>query len=89
VQINDKNYPINEWVENPFGGDYIKFVKNPHYEASFQKDESFNFTFIHPKVVSAGIYSNLYVGSSSKLSTVVRMTYEDSKTTEWNRLGFN
>jgi len=80
VQIDAKNYPIGEWVENPFGGDAIRFVANPHWVASDIYNKSFYFTFKHPKLVSAGIYSNLYVGSSSKLSTVVRMTYEDANT---------
>ena len=78
VQIDDKDYPLNEWVENPFGGDDIKFVSNPNFVISDDNDESLYFTFRHPKLVSAGVYGNLYVGSSSKLSTVVRMTYEDA-----------
>ena len=80
VLIDDKSYPIGEWVENPFGGDNLKFIRNPHYELSADKEKSYYFKFTHPKLVAAGIYSKLYVGSSSKLSTVVRMTYEDTNT---------
>lgn len=80
VQINDKSYPIDEWVKNPFGGDYIKFILNPHFVESLEDDTSFYFSFTHPKLVAAGIYNNLYVGSSSKLSTVVRLNYVDAVT---------
>lgn len=78
VKIDTKSYPIDEWAENPLGGDAIKFTKNPHYRASPDKEKSYYFTFTHPKLVAASIYNRLYVGSSSKLSTVVRMSYEDA-----------
>ncbi|QCW98775.1 polysaccharide biosynthesis tyrosine autokinase [Aggregatimonas sangjinii] len=81
IRIDDKSYPIGEWVENPFGGDPIKFIRNTAFEESSDDQKSYYFTFIHPKLVSASIYNKLYVGSSSKLSTVVRMTYEDANTT--------
>lgn len=81
VKIENKNYPINQWVENPFGGDDIKFISNPHFATPHDINKSYYFTFTAPKLVSAGIYNSLYVGSSSKLSTVVRINYEDANTT--------
>lgn len=80
IKIDDKSYPINEWVANPFGGDYIKFIHNPHFNDNSDTNKSFYIKFTPPKLVSASIYSNLYVGSSSKLSTVVRINYEDANT---------
>lgn len=80
VQIDAKSYPIDEWVKNPFGGDYIKFVSNPHFVPSSDEDASFYFAFTHPKTIANGIYNNLLVASSSKLSTVVRMNYVDAVT---------
>ncbi|MFS4491331.1 GumC family protein [Maribacter sp. 2308TA10-17] len=80
VRIDGKSYPVDEWVKNPLGGDHIKFISNPKFETSTDKEKSYYFTFTPPKLVSNGIYTNLYVGSSSKLSTVVRINYEDTST---------
>ncbi len=79
VIFNSKRYPVNKWMKNPFGGDSISFVENPYYVAPFEKRDLY-FTLTHPKTVAAGIYNNLFVGSSSKLSTVVRLNYVDQET---------
>jgi len=81
VKLDEKSFPIDQWVENPFGGDDIKFASNPHFKGQYDPNKSYYFTFKPPKLVAAGIYGNLYVGSSSKLSTVVRINYEDANTT--------
>ena len=79
IQINEKNYPLNVWVENPFGGERIMFISNPNYKASHES-KSYYFTFVHPKVMVNAISDNLTVNSSNKSSTVVRLNYEDAVT---------
>ncbi len=75
VQIEGKNYPIDQWVEGPAFGE-TKFKLNPISAAS--TDGDYFFTFQHPKNLAMGLLGGLKASATDKLSTIVRLTYRDA-----------
>lgn len=82
IIIDNLQYPLDEWVNNPFGGSNIKFIVNPNYILQEEKKE-FYFKFVQPRLVTESIYGILSAKASSKLSSVVRLTIKN----ETPRLG--
>ncbi|WP_396632355.1 GumC family protein [Maribacter sp. R86514] len=75
VVMNGDSLPFNTWVSNPFGGSALKFLPNGFKK--YNKDKTFNFNIVSPRVLVDQILDNLYVGATSKLATVVRIYYYD------------
>ncbi len=74
VKIQDKTYPIDEWVQGPAFGE-TKFRLNANKSRSTKK--ALYYTFIHPKNMTRGLLNGLEASPTDKLSTVVRLTYRD------------
>ena len=76
VYLNEKyRYPINEIVSTPFGR--LKFVNNKNYIKSEKPQNQFYFSLIEPKALVTDLLKNLKVEASSKLSTIVKISYRD------------
>ncbi|MGS0525298.1 hypothetical protein ACU8V7_09015 [Zobellia nedashkovskayae] len=74
VEINDKSYPIGEWVQGPIFGE-TKFKLNTH-KSGIAKGELY-FSFANPKDMTRALLGGLEASPTDKLSTVVRLTYRD------------
>ena len=71
---NSFSGPINEWVKTPYGE--LKFTNNPYfYESNNTKPIFFNLIAI--RKISSGISAGLKVNASSKLSSVIDLSYSD------------
>ena len=69
-------YPINQVVNTPFG--QLKFVPNKYYnELNDTASKQLYFSLIDPTDVAQALLDNLKVGASSKLSSVVELSYQD------------
>lgn len=74
VNIENRNYPLNQWVTTPFG--ILKFVPNRYYK-SFNhndKDNDFYFSLTTVKNAANGILSQITIAPSSKQSTVIDLS---------------
>ncbi len=68
--------PLNEFVNTPYG--VLKFVPNKYYQpGTSSTDKQLYFSLVYPKTVSSGLLSGLSVGASSKMSTVVNLSFKD------------
>ncbi|CAM4143718.1 GumC family protein [Zobellia nedashkovskayae] len=76
IIIDDENYALDTWIDNPAGGSNIKFVKNEEAPVSDQSD--FYYLFKNPSAAAQQILGNLYVGAANKSSTVVKISYLDA-----------
>jgi len=74
VKINNKSYPIDEWVEGPAFGE-TKFRLNANKSVSAKR--ALYFSFVHPRSMTRGLLGGLEASPTDKLSTVVRLTYQD------------
>jgi capsular exopolysaccharide synthesis family protein len=72
VRVENKNYPLGQWVRFPFGT--IRFVRNPHQTAPAKKPLFFSVQ--NPAVVADDLLKNLGVNAASKLSTTIHLTYQ-------------
>lgn len=66
---------INQWTKTPFGN--LKFLLNDRYVAN-PNTKPYYFSLIPSKTVAVGILSNLKVSASSKLSSVIDLSYRDA-----------
>jgi tyrosine-protein kinase Etk/Wzc len=73
VQIEKARYPLNSWVNTPYG--VLKFSKNPQFQQAAKGD--LFFTLNKPINVAGGLVQNLSIATSSKSSTVIDLTYAD------------
>jgi tyrosine-protein kinase Etk/Wzc len=71
--IDNKEYPLNKWLT--INKDTFRFVKNPGYKATTNKE--YFFTFISPKIISEIIKGGLEVTTTSKSSTILNLQYKD------------
>ncbi|MEO7046846.1 MAG: polysaccharide biosynthesis tyrosine autokinase, partial [Ferruginibacter sp.] len=77
VVLNDSlKYPLNQIVTTPFGR--IDFVTNKNYEKSKKPSKQFYFSLINPIDLAPSLLSNLKADASSKLSSVVNLSYTDA-----------
>jgi len=74
VKIKNKFYPIDEWVEGPIFGE-TKFRLNANKSTDAKK--ALYFSFVNPKNMTRGLLGGLEAIPTDKLSTVVRLTYQD------------
>ena len=65
---------LNQWLKTPYGT--LKFVPNKSYDGEIH-DEPYMFSLLPVKNVTAGILSVLKVSASSKLSSVIDLSYRD------------
>lgn len=73
VTIENNSYPINEWVESPYG--ILKFSLNEFQTSKTGQD--FYFTLSSPKLVANGLLKNLNVSAADRLSTIVTLKLKD------------
>ncbi|RYY98533.1 MAG: polysaccharide biosynthesis tyrosine autokinase [Chitinophagaceae bacterium] len=73
VRIGAAAYPLDQLVATPYGS--LTFSPNPRYKAGSQGP--FYFRLIDPKSVAAGLQKKLDVAPAGKLSSIVRLKYND------------
>lgn len=77
VHIDNKNYPINQWVTTPFG--ILRFLPNKYYHPVDKTDKEYNFYFslISVKYAANNILSYVNIASVSKQSAVIALSIND------------
>lgn len=75
VEIDNVSYPLNEWVLTRYG--VLKFLYNKYFSTS-ENDEKTTYFFSLNKVKNTAnnILSQIYIGPSSKQSTVIDLNIE-------------
>ena len=73
VNLENKKYPVDEWVNTPYG--VLKFTANPNYKRADSKP--FYFSLVSPKIVAASLAGRLSVSQPNKLSSVVKLVLQD------------
>jgi tyrosine-protein kinase Etk/Wzc len=73
VEIDKKQYPINQFVSTPYGR--LKFAPNPRFTKT-EKGE-LSFSLIKPRNVTEGVYAALDVSAVGKLSSIVKFKMKD------------
>ena len=73
VTIGTKAYPLNEWVETPYG--VMQFIENP--KKSNEADNPLYFSIIRPKKVGNLLLANIVIETSNKLSSVINLSMQD------------
>ncbi|HEY1869748.1 MAG TPA: polysaccharide biosynthesis tyrosine autokinase [Chitinophagaceae bacterium] len=78
VYINETKYPLNEWVNSPYGT--LRFLKNPHYNPGVRKSPEpakLYFDLITLDHATNGVLGNLMVSSASKQSSIINLSVKD------------
>jgi capsular exopolysaccharide synthesis family protein len=76
VILNDTfRYPINKLVDTRFG--MLEFVPNKKFDSSLPSANNFYFSLINPRYLVQFLVKALIVESSSKLSSIINLTYYD------------
>ena len=76
VALNKKYICVmNEFLKTPYG--ILKFIPNKSYIPYDLSDKQLYFSLNNPKNVAMGLLSNLSVAASSKLSTIVDLSFID------------
>ena len=76
VILNDQyKYPLHQVVTTPFGR--LKFLPNEKYENPDRPVKQFYFSLINPRGFVPELLKSLKVEASSKLSSIVKLTYRD------------
>lgn len=73
VVVNNRAYPMDQWVQAPFGE--IKFVANPNKKK--EPAGPLYFMVKNPESIASSLASRLTVKSASKLSTVITVSLRD------------
>lgn len=76
VNINKKNYHLNQWVTTPFG--ILEFLPNRYYHPPAKTDQKvdFYFSLIGVKKTANDILSVIKIASSTKESTVIDLSID-------------
>ncbi len=76
VNIENKNYPLNQWVITPFG--ILQFIPNKYYKPNLKeiKEGDFYFSLLSVKNAANLIFAQMKIASSSKESTVIDLSIE-------------
>ncbi len=76
VILLDKTYRglVNEWLKTPYG--VLRFVRNDKF-VSDKNNKPYYFTLLPSKLVAAMVSGGLKISPSSKLSSVINLTYTD------------
>ncbi|MFD2248003.1 GumC family protein [Pontibacter ruber] len=73
VHIENKAYPLNEWVQTPYGE--ILFTRNKNKKESPQGALYFNI--MQPRKATNSLLAQVFIETSSKLSTVITLGIQD------------
>lgn len=74
VQMNGRAYAYGQWFASEWGE--LRFVANPAYKENPEQKE-FYFTLAPLKDVTGSLLTRLNVQASSKMSTVLNLTFQD------------
>ncbi|MEO6731756.1 MAG: polysaccharide biosynthesis tyrosine autokinase [Ferruginibacter sp.] len=76
VNIDKKNYHLNQWVNTPFG--IFRFLPNKYYHPVDKTDNEYDFYFslISVKSAANNVLSIINIASSNKQSTVIDLTID-------------
>lgn len=72
---NRYRYPINQIVTTPYG--ILRFVPNKYYKDDDTAKKQLYFSLNNPKHIAQGLLNNLKAEPSSKLSSVVELSFRD------------
>lgn len=77
VLLNNKySFPLNQIVKTPYG--ILKFVPNPNFELDDNNNrQKFYFELLSPTGVASSLLSGLKAEASSKLSSVIELSFRD------------
>ena len=78
VYINQIKYPLNEWVNSPWGT--IRFLRNTHFFPNTKKTQEaarFYFNLITLDHATDGVLGNLIVSAASKQSSIITLSIKD------------
>jgi len=73
VNIENKNYPLNQWVNTSYGK--LRFSVNPNLKSAEEK--TFYFKIVAPKEITTSILRHLDVTAPNKLATIVQLVLKD------------
>src|SRR5665647_2734530 len=76
VTINNKNYPLNQWVTTRFG--ILEFLPNQYYHSPAKTDPKvdFYFSLLGVKKTANNILGIIKIASSTKESTVIDLNID-------------
>ncbi len=74
VVFDNRAYALNKWQVTPYGK--LRFSANPRYRPE-KGEESFVFLLEKPASVARAIKKRLKAGTTTKLSSMVEITYRD------------
>lgn len=74
VNVEGKEYPLNQWMESPFGN--IRFVENKYYRQPREEKPLF-LSIVEPKKVIDYLDKQLTITPSSRQSSVINMKVKD------------
>jgi tyrosine-protein kinase Etk/Wzc len=78
VYINETKYPLNTWVNSPWGT--LRFLPNPNYYPNTKKPRGtvkYYFDLVTLDHATNGVLGNLTVSAASKLSSIINLTFKD------------
>jgi tyrosine-protein kinase Etk/Wzc len=73
VSIENKVYPLNQWVITPFGT--LQFLPNKYYKPA-EKEQNLFFSLMSVKKAANNTLKEIKISSSSKESTVIDLSIE-------------
>ena len=76
VNINNVNFPINQWVTTPFG--VLEFLPNAYFNKGKGTDHTYKFYFslLNSKKIVNSVLNSVKISSSSKESTVIDLSID-------------
>ncbi|MCG2459681.1 AAA family ATPase [Flavobacteriaceae bacterium F89] len=74
VNVDGKTYPLNQWVESPFGT--VMFL--PNKKSISKTGKPLYFTLSNPRGITQGLLKSLEITPPEKLSTVVNLSFKDA-----------
>lgn len=76
ISIEGKEYGVNTWVKTAHGN--LKFIRNNRYTGTVPTRNEWMFTVVDPKKITKNIQDHLQVSSSSKLSSILILSFKDA-----------
>jgi capsular exopolysaccharide synthesis family protein len=73
VRVDGKTYPLNQWVDSPFGKVMFFSSKNAFQQAK----KSLYFVLVNPRKVTQDLVKSLEITLPEKLATVISLNLED------------
>ena len=65
---------VNQWLKTPYG--VLRFIPNDNHDSN-EESKPLVFSLVSPKYVASVILGGLKVAASSKLSSVIELSYRD------------